>query len=285
MSAHAVDVTTETFAREVIEASKTVPVVVDFWAPWCGPCKVLKPILEKLADEYGGKFKLAKLNSDENPDIAADYGIRSIPDVMAFKDGQPVSHFLGAVPESQVRAFIDTLIPSPTEVERARAAKLRAAGDAAGAIEALRRALALDADNQLARLDLVELLIDGQQFEEAQALLDAVTSHIDWDERADTLRSALGFARAAGGANGEAALEAKVKANPADLDARLTLAKLHAGAKRYANALDELLEIVRRDKNWKDGEARRQILAIFNLAESQPDLVSAYRKKLASALN
>src|SRR6266446_4475773 len=125
MSEHAVDVTTDTFEREVIEASNSTPVVVDFWAPWCGPCRVLKPILEKLSAEYGGKFKLAKVNSDENQEIAAEYGIRSIPDVMAFKDGKPVSHFLGAVPESQVRAFIDSLIPAPSEIERVRAAELR----------------------------------------------------------------------------------------------------------------------------------------------------------------
>ena len=121
MSAHAVDVDARSFEREVIEASKQAPVVVDFWAPWCGPCRVLKPILEKLADEYQGRFKLAKVNSDENVELASSFGVRSIPDVVAFRDGKPVSHFLGAVPESQVRAFIEQLLPSPSELERARA--------------------------------------------------------------------------------------------------------------------------------------------------------------------
>lgn len=283
MSAHAVDVTSETFEREVIEASKSTPVVVDFWAPWCGPCRVLKPILEKVASEYGGKFKLAKVNSDENQEIATEYGIRSIPDVMAFKDGKPVSHFLGAVPESQVRAFIDELIPTPSEIERARAAELRAAGDLAGAVEALRKAIDLDPANDPARLDLAELLIELKRVHEAEAVLAAVQPNIDLDERLATLRAALAFARVAGSAT-EAELKAKLAKNLADNETRFTLSGLYAGSKRYQEALDELLEIVRRDRNWKDGEARKQILAIFKLAESQPELVSEYRRKLASTL-
>lgn len=284
MSAHVVDVTTDTFEREVIEASKSTPVVVDFWAPWCGPCRVLKPILEKLVSEYGGRFKLAKVNSDENQEIAAAYGIRSIPDVMAFKDGKPVSQFLGAIPESQVRAFIDALIPTPSEIERARATELREAGDLAGAVEALRKALELDAANDPARLDLAELLVELKRVDEAEAALTAVQPNIDWDERLATLRAALAFARSAGSAS-EAELKPKLAANSADHEARFALASLYAGSKHYREALDELLEIVRRNRNWKDGAARKQILAIFNLAEKQPELVSEYRRKLASALN
>jgi putative thioredoxin len=284
MSAHAIDVTDDTFEREVIEASKSTPVVVDFWAPWCGPCRVLKPILEKLSAEYGGKFKLAKVNSDENQEIAAAYGIRSIPDVMAFKDGKPVSHFLGAVPESQVRAFIDSLIPTPSEIEQARAAELREAGDLTGAMEALRKAIDLDPANDLARLDLAGLLIELKHIDEADAVLAAVQPNIDLDERLATLRAALAFARSAGSAS-ETELKAKLATNPADHETRFALAGLYAGSKRYREALSELLEIVRRDRNWKDGEARKQILAIFNLAEKQPELVSEYRRELASALN
>jgi putative thioredoxin len=284
MSAQAVDVTTDTFEREVIEASKSTPVVVDFWAPWCGPCRVLKPILEKVAAEYGGRFKLAKVNSDENQEIAATYGIRSIPDVMAFKDGKAVSHFLGAIPESQVRAFIDSLIPTPSEIERVQAAELHEAGDLTGAAEALRKAIDLDPANDPARLDLTELLIELMRADEAEAVLAAVQPNIDWDDRLATLRAALAFARSAGSAS-EAELKAKLATNPADHETRFVLAGLYAGSKRYREALDELLEIVRRDKNWKDSQARKQILAIFNLAEKQPELVSEYRRKLASALN
>lgn len=284
MAAYSVDATNDTFEQEVIEASKSTPVIVDFWAPWCGPCRVLKPILEKVAAEYDGKFKLVKVNSDENQEIAAAYGIRSIPDVMAFKDGKAVSHFLGAVPESQVRSFVDSLIPSPAETERAAAAKLRAAGDLAAAVAALQKALNLDPANALVRLDLAELLIELKRVNEADAVLEVLKPDIDIDARLATLRAALAFARTAGSAS-EAELKTKLAENPADHDTRFTLAGMYAGTKRFREALDELLEIVRRDRNWRDGEARKQIVAIFNLAENHPELVSEYRRKLASALN
>lgn len=285
MPAHAVDVTDDTFEQEVIDASRRLPVVVDFWAPWCGPCRFLKPILEKLAAEYDGKFKLAKVNSDENRELAAAYGIRSIPDVMAFKDGKPVSHFLGALPESQVRAFIDALVPSPSELERERARELRQAGEAMGAAEALRKAISLEPKNDDARLDLAELQIELGHLEEAEALLDAVRPDVDRDERVATLRSAARFARAGQSGEGEIQLKARLSANPADHETRSALANLLASAKRYPEALDQLLEIVRRDRHWKEGEARRQILSIFNLLQDQPDVVSQYRRLLASTLN
>ena len=279
MTAHTVDVTNATFEEEVVEASKSTPVIVDFWAPWCGPCKMLKPILEKLADEYAGKFKLAKINSDENQDIAAAYGVRSIPDVMAFRNGTPVAHFLGAVPESQVRAFIDKLIPTPSGLEQSRAATLCAAGDLPQAVEALQNAVRLDPGNVPARLDLAAVLI------EAEATLATVAPGSDWDQRLAALRAAIAFARSVAAGGSEAQWQARLAANAGDHAARFALASLHAGARRYKEALEELLEIVRRDRTWMDGEARKQILAIFNLAADQSDLVSEYRRKLASTLN
>jgi len=284
MAVHAIDVSSATFERDVLEASKSVPVVVDFWAPWCAPCKVLKPILEKLAVEYDGRFKLAKVNSDENQELAAAFGIRSIPDVMAFRDGKPISHFLGALPESQVRAFIDGVLPKPAELEQARAAALRAAGDSEGAIAALRSALALDPSSDPVRLDLAELLVEQARPNEAEALLDAVRPNIDWDARVDALRAAVSFARMRASGTTEPTLSAKLAKDPADHAARFALAELHAGAHRYREALDELIEIVRRDKDWNEGVARKQVLNIFNLVESDDALVSEYRKKFATAL-
>jgi len=241
------DIDTTTFEAQVLEASRQVPVLVDFWAPWCAPCRALGPILEKLEREYAGRFRLAKVNSDEQPELAQAFGVRSIPDVVAFKDGKPVAHFLGALPESQVRAFIDKLMPSPF----------------------------------LAKIEAAERAVAEGKIDEAEALLAGVPSDIDWDTRVDALRAAIGYARSGGNA---AELAARLQANPDDHEARFALAQHHAGARRYREAMAALLEIVQRDKAWRDGEARKQLLNIFQLAAAQPELVSEYRRKLATAL-
>jgi putative thioredoxin len=276
-----VEVTTATFERDVVEASKATPVVVDFWAPWCGPCRALGPLLEKLAAEYAGRFRLAKVNSDENPELARVFNVRSIPDVRAIRGGREVDGFMGALPEGQLRAFLERIVPSPAELERLRAAELRTAGDAVGALAALRKALALDPRHDLARIDLAERLIEEGGHDEATRLLDAVRPDVDWDARVAALKQAIGFARA-GGSEGD--LAARVAANPSDLDARLSYAGALAARKAWRPAMEQLLEIIRRDKGWRDGEARKQMVAIFNLAADEADLVSEYRRKLSSAL-
>ena len=238
------DITATDFEREVIDASRDQLVLVDFWAPWCGPCRALTPLLEKLAAEYAGRVKLVKINSDENQELSTAFGIRSIPNVIAFRDGKAVSQFLGALPEGQVRSFIDKLLPPP-------------------------------------QLAAAKLAIDESRLDEAERLLGEIQPDMDWDAQAETLRQALAFARAGGGS--EKDLAARVAANPADLDSRLTLAGALAARRDYRVALDQLLEIVRRDRNWKDGEARKQMLAIFSLADDA-ELAAEYRKKLSAAL-
>jgi putative thioredoxin len=277
-----VDVTSATFEQEVLEASQQVPVVVDFWAPWCGPCRTLGPMLERLAAEYGGRFKLAKVNSDENPELSQQFGIRSIPDVRAFRNGEQVDQFMGVLPERQLRAFIDQLAPAPAEAARLEAAALRAEGDTEGATAALRAAVALDADNELARIDLAEVLLEAGHADEAAQQLEGVRQNIDWDARVASLKQGIGYARSGGN---ESELAARVAANPADLEARLALAGALAARKAWREAMDELLEIIRQDKGWRDGEARKQMLAMLNLASGDARLVSEYRRKLASLLN
>jgi len=281
---HAVDVDARNFEQEVLEASKTVPVVIDFWAPWCGPCKVLKPMLEKLAAEYGGKFRLARVNSDTSQDLAQEFGVRSIPDVRAIRNGKQVASFVGALPPAQLRAFIDKLIPTATDLARAKAKELRDAADAAGAAAVLQRALELDAGNDPARIDLAAALIELKRLDEAEKQLQAVKPDLDLDSRVEALRQGLEFARAGQSGPGEAQLQQLIDSAPDNLDARLALANLLAGGKRYKEAMDQLLEIIRRKKDFHDGAARKQMLAIFSLASGDAELVSEYRKKLASAL-
>ena len=285
MSAHVVEVNNINFSSEVIDKSSITPVIVDFWAPWCGPCKALTPVLEKLAAEYGGRFRLVKINSDENMELAGQFGVRSIPDVRAFKDGRVVGQFNGALPESKVRAFIDRLLPSPAELERSHGLKLRADGDTAGAGAALSRAIGLDPTLHAARLDLVDLLIELGELDSAERQLSEVKPDIDHDARAEALRSAISFARSARSGASDTELKARIAGDPADPQARMQLANLYAGRREWRAALDELLEIVKRDRNWNDQAARKQMLSIFNLAAGEPDLVAEYRRKLASALH
>jgi putative thioredoxin len=274
------ETTAATFEQDVLETSKVVPVVVDFWAPWCGPCRTLGPVLEKLAAEYAGRFRLAKVNTEENPELAQAFNVRSIPDVRVVRDGRQVDQFMGALPESQLRAFIEKVVPSPAELEWLRAAELRAAGDPAGATDALRKALELDPGLHPARIGLAATLVAAARHEEAATELDRVPDDPDWDAQLAALRQAVAFAR---GGGSESDLSARVAANPADLEARLALAGALAARRAWRDALEHLLEIVRRDKSWRDGEARKQMIAIFNLAGDE-DLVGEYRRKLASVL-
>ncbi len=283
MNTYSFDTGTEVFERDVLKASETTPVLVDFWAPWCAPCRVLKPILEKLAGEYQGRFLLAKVNSDEHPQLSARFGVRGIPNVKAFVEGKLADEFTGALPESEVRAFIDRLIPTPGEKLRRAARALLIQGDFDEAERQLRRALGLEPANRALRLDLVELLLAKNSQAEADELLAPIPER-ERDERAERLYSALALWKKSQQLPPIAELEARLAADPADLPARLALGERLLAERRYEGALAALLEVVRADKGALRTSARTLMVEVFDIAADQPELVSRFRRLLAGAL-
>jgi putative thioredoxin len=280
------DVTQADFEEKVITASFRQPVVVDFWAPWCAPCKVLKPLLEKLAEEYGGRFLLAKVDSDQNPELSAQFKVRGIPAVKAVVNGQVVDEFSGAQPESVVRGWLDKIIPSPAEEMRRAAHQLLETGDLDGAMQKLGEASALDPGNEWVRVDAAELLLHKGETHEAQRLLDSLKDmDVLKDARVLQLKAQTRLAEMSEVGESETALAAAVAADANDLEARLKLANVLIASNRVAEGMDQLLEIVQRDRKFRDDIGRKTMLDVFNLLGGSGELVSTYRRKLASLLN
>ena len=284
MSEFVTNVSTRNFDQKVLAASFKVPVIVDFWAPWCAPCRALGPILDKLAGDYKGRFILAKINSDENQELATRYGVRGIPNVKAFVGGQLVDEFTGALPESALREFIDRLLPSPAEPLRQEALEANARGDAQAAQELLSRALALDPRNEAARLDLIELMVDAGDLTPAQELLDNIADRTRDPARIEAIRARLTLTSASGGGDPKI-LEAKIAANPDDLEARFELANLLALQEDFRRAMEQSLEIVRRDRSFRDDAGRTTLITLFNLLGPEHELVREFRRELAAVLN
>ena len=287
-----VEIGQTSFEREVIEASRDVPVLVDFWAPWCGPCRTLGPRLERLEHDYDGRFRLVKINSDQNPELSAQFRVRSIPYVVAFVDGEPVDAFVGALPEPQLREFVDRLLPDPSEIERRKARRLAAAGQLAEAVAALRAAIALDPNAAQAQLDLAEILlerlpapVDEARIAEAERALTAVAPKLREDARWKALNTRQASLKGAASGPDERQLLDRLRAKPDDLQARLDLAQWHIARRQFEPALAQLIEVVERDRTFGDDAGRRTMLSVFELAAQQPALVSGYRKRLAAALN
>ena len=275
------DATDADFERAVIDRSKQVPVVVDFWAPWCGPCRTLGPLLERLADEHAGAFVLARVNTDENPGLAGAFRVQSIPMVIGVRDGKLAGHFVGALPENGVRDFLAQLMPTDAERLADEGATLLASGQTGEAEAAFRRALEADARADGALVGLATILSQRDGAEEALALLDRVGPGPRRQE-ADRLAAALRV-RQSGGAD-EAALRARVDANANDLDARFALAQALAAAARYDQALEHYLAIVKKDRGFQDDGARKAMIDLFDLLGPGNELADRYRSELAKVL-
>jgi putative thioredoxin len=276
-----IDVGDADFERQVLERSRELPVVVDFWAPWCGPCRTLGPVLERLATESAGGFVLAKVNVDEAPAVAGAFAIRSIPAVKGFRDGRLVAEFVGAQPEAAVRQFLTTVLPSEADRLACEGESRAAAGDAALAEVRFTEVLASDARHPRALLGLARLHAARGEHAEALALVERVPGG---PSAADAERLAAELRMRVDGSGDETALRRRVAAAPADLDARLALGRLLAARGRYAEALAELVEVVRRDPRHADEAARKAMLDVFTALGQGDPLVDRYRSELAKTL-
>ena len=286
------DITIQNFEADLIQASAQQPVLLDIWAPWCGPCRTLGPLLEKVEAAYGGRFKLAKLNSDDQPEIAAQlsqaFGVRSIPFCVLFKGGQPVDGFVGAIPEAQIREFLDRHVPTEealeAEEDTIEAEALEAEGDLGAALDKLQQAVAIDPANDSARNEYVKLLIETGSIEQARQAWQPVASKAIIDARVAALGLWLDACEKMPTARSPQALAAAIEANRRDFDARYELAQSLLAQGQFTEAMDALLEIVMRDKAWSDQLARKTYVAILELMTKPAPKAAVGAEKAKGAL-
>src|SRR3954471_17455393 len=279
-----IDTTLSSFEGDVIEASMEVPVLLDFWAPSCDPCKTLGPMLERLEREYGGRFKLVNVNSDTNPELVASFNLKSVPYAVAFVDGNAVAQFSGAQPEAYIRAFLDRLIPNPADLEHRSAREALAQGQYDVAEEYLRNAIALDPAADGARLDIINLLLDRNELEAARAHFRLLSPRAENQSPFAAVSARMQAVETAATLPPMEELERRIEADAHDLQARLDFADLHIARRDYRPALDQLLEIVRIDRKFKADVGRARMLEVFEMAGEQEDLVAEYRSKLSLLL-
>jgi putative thioredoxin len=282
------DTTTAGFRQDVLAESMKQPVLVDFWAPWCGPCKQLTPVLEKAVKAAGGKVKLVKMNIDEHPQIAGQLGVQSIPAVFAFQKGQPVDGFMGALPEGQIKGFIERLIgplgPSAADDLLAEADELAREGDMAGAAELYAAVLSQDPENTAALAALVKLHVELGDLEGAKRFLAMAPAQKANDPAIVGARAAVELAEQAAALGDLGDLQRKVEADPKDHQSRFDLALALNARGRREDAMNHLLEIVRRDRNWNEDGARKQLVQFFEAWGPTDEMTVAGRRRLSSIL-
>jgi len=278
------DATEANFETDVIQASLTTPVLVDFWAAWCGPCKTLGPILEKVVDSYNGAVKLAKVDTDAQMQLAAAFGVRSLPTVVLVKDGQMVDGFMGAVPESAVREFLQRHVePLGANAVEDIAAEANDVETPEQAIARLQQQLATTPDKPDIKLDLALAYMRAGLPDSAQTELESLPANLAEDARAKRLRNQLEFSRTLKDAPDEATLRARIAKDPADHEARDFLGARLLAQGDTAAGLDEFLTILRTQRDWNDGQAKKRLIAAFGIIDDE-DLVGTYRRKMASLL-
>ena len=282
------DTTTQTFAKDVIEESRRQPVLVDFWAPWCGPCKQLTPVLEKVVNGARGAVRLVKMNIDDHPQVAGQLGIQSIPAVIAFVDGQPVDGFMGAVPESQIKAFIEKLAGpgGPSEIDAAleEAATLVAAGALGEAVQLYAAVLGAVPDNLAALAGLARCHVALGQTEEAKALIETVPEAKAGDPEIAAVRAQLALLEQTAALGEEGELRARIAENAKDFQALFDLALLRNAKGDREEASDLLLEIVRANRNWEEEKARKQLVQLFEAWGMTDEATLSGRRRLSSIL-
>jgi putative thioredoxin len=278
-------ITIQNFQQEVIDASMQIPVLVDFWADWCAPCKQLSPLLEKLEQHYAGKIKFVKVDAEAEKQLAQHFRIQSLPTVYAFVGGQPVDQFQGLLPEGKIKAFIDKLMPNPADLEFAQAMQFIEQGQMDEAIAPLKKAILLDPAFDDARLTYAQVLLHKDDPAAAMEQLNALSKAAKADsatlpilESAQSMLNDRQVPRLP-------ELDARIANNPKDLDARLQLAQHFIEFKAWEEAFEQLIAIVTTDRLFQDDIGRRTMIEVFAKAEAQPQLVSAWRRKLSSALN
>jgi putative thioredoxin len=279
------DVTLQNFQQEVIDASMQTPVLVDFWAPWCGPCKQLSPLLEKLEAQYAGRVKVVKVDTDAEQQLGQHFRVQSLPTVYAFVNGQPVDQFQGLKTEAQVKAFIDKLMPNPADLEFEQAMQLVQAGQMAEAVPFIKKAIALDPSFDDARLTYAQILMQQDEAGAAIEQLNALSNAAKADPQSQEIIQAAQAMLANRKVPALPEVEARIAANPKDLSARLEMAQHLVTHKSWEDALEQLLVIVTTDRTFQDDIGRKTMIEVFGKAESQPQLVSAWRRRLSSALN